>query len=150
MELDLILPEAYLNQFLRVEEAQVRIRSKSVHSNFFRPILQHRLHLSRELIRQRAVNQAMAESERQKPHRSDRNHVVNHNRHFLNHADTKDRYLWLVDHRRRKYTPEAAEIRDGERATLHLVGLELSGAGPRRKVHDGPLQAGDGLLIGVV
>lgn len=53
--------------------------------DFFGPVFQHRLHLGSELIRQRAVDQAMIEGQRQEAGAADGDGVVHHHR-LLHHA----------------------------------------------------------------
>ena len=65
-------------------------------------------------------------------------------------ADAQDRHLRLVDDGRAEQRAEAAGVGDGERAALHLVGLELLGARARGQVGDRAAQAEHVLLVGVL
>src|SRR5580700_982622 len=49
----------------------------------FRPPLDNRFHLRRKLIRQRPIDQAMIEGQRQVRDGPDRNRIVDHHRRFL-------------------------------------------------------------------
>src|SRR5580700_10153642 len=109
--------------------------------DLLRPVLENRLHFSRELVGESTVDQAMIEGQREIGDRANRDGVVDDHRHLFYGADSQDGYLRLVDYRRRENTAEAAEIGYGERSALHFIGLELAGARARRQIHDGALQS---------
>src|SRR6476660_2756174 len=115
-----------------------------------RPALENSLYLLTKLIRQRTVDQPMVERQRQMCLGTNGNCIAFHDcGHFFDRPDSQDRDLWLIDHRCRKNTAEAAKIRNRKRAALHLIGLQLTRARAGRQIDDGSLQTGYILFVGV-
>src|SRR5260221_10714355 len=88
--------------------------------DFFAPVFEDRFHLLRELVAQRAVDQAMVEGERQVAHRTDGDGVVEHHWNLLDGPDAQNGHLRLVDDRRREHAAEAAKVGNGEGPGLNL------------------------------
>src|SRR5581483_3898396 len=114
--------------------------------NFFAPVFEDLFDFRHELVGEGAVDQAMVEAQREVADGADGDGVVDDDGRLVDGADSHDRDLRLVDHRRADQAAEAAEVRDGECPTLDFVGLELARTGELGEIHDGALQAEHVLL----
>src|ERR1700722_16137565 len=104
------------------------------------PPFQNRFHLRRELIRQRPIDQAMIERQREIGDGPDRYRIVDHDRSFLDCAHTQNRHLRLIDYRRREHAAEAPEIGDRESPSLHLFRPQMPRPRSRREIRNRALQ----------
>ena len=93
---------------------------------------------------------AVVVAEREVPHRSDRDRVVDHDGALLDVADAENGHLRLVDDRHPEERPEDAGVRDRERAAADFVRLELLRARARREIRDRAAQAEQVLLVGIL
>src|ERR1022692_2513096 len=121
----------------------------------FAPVLQELLHLGHELVGHRSVNDAMVIANAEVHHRTDGDGVIavlvgNHDRLFQDSAHAQNRNLRLIDDGHPEFSAKNAGVGDGERPTLHFVGLQLLGAGTLAEVGDGALQSHEAALFGVL
>jgi hypothetical protein len=79
---------------------------------------------------------------------ADRDRIVDDHGAFLNRADTEDGDLRLTDDRHAEQCTEHAGVRDRERPALHVLGLQLLGAGAVGEVVDRAGETEDVLLVG--
>src|SRR5207248_11566595 len=87
----------------------------------FVPALKPMFHPPHELVRHRAVDDAMIKREGQVDHRSDGNRVRANDRALLDHSHPQNGHLRLIDDGSSKQTAKDARIGNGERATLDVV-----------------------------
>src|SRR5450755_734508 len=121
----------------------------------FVPVLEELLDFDHELVGHRAIDDAMVVADAEVHHGANGDRIVavlvgEHYRLLDDSADAQDRNLRLVDDRHAELGAEDSRVGDGERATLHLVGLELFGTGALAKIGDGALQADETALLGVL
>ena len=101
-----------------------------------------------------AVHDTVIEGEREHARGADGQHVAaihgDDGRLLLDRPHAQDRGLGLVDDRRADDRAEDAGVGDRERALLHFVGTQLLGARPLAEIVDGPRQAEERQLVGVL
>src|SRR5271166_6269858 len=119
------------------------------------PSFQELLHLGHELVSDRAINYPMVIADAEVHHRANGDRVVavfvgNHHRLLLDAAHAHDGNLRLVDDRHAELGAKDARVGDSEGSTLHLVWLQLLGAGALAEIADSALQADKAPLFGIL
>src|SRR5688572_19111073 len=90
-----------------------------------RPLFQLLLDIGHELIRRRAVNDAMIKGQGQDDHWPDRDGVIDNDRTFLDSSHAHDGQLGLVDDWSTNQAAVQARIRNGKCSLFDVVWCEL-------------------------
>ena len=107
------------------DKLRQQFKSRSLGPRFKR--LAHRLH---EAVGVCAVEDAVVEGETGVCFRPNSDHPVNRHNPILNHANTQNAGLRLINNRRRKQTAKHTMIRNRKRAALHIGCRQLLATGP--------------------
>src|SRR5262245_41237205 len=84
-----------------------------------------------------AVDETVVVAERQVTHRPNRNRIVNDDVPLLDYTYAQNRDLWLIDERQAVERTKNARVRDGERAALNFLGVELLRTRAHGEIADG-------------